>query len=74
MTALANSFSNETAAIAALIAEGFKDNGRGYFTKKSRTGGNLMEGPRDCIAIVEIVHNRVDPEWNAPDFFTLRFL
>ena len=74
MTTLANSFSTETAAIAALIAEGFKDNGRGYFTKKSRTGGNLMEGPRDCVAQCRVIHNSVDPMWNKPDYFTIRFL
>lgn len=68
------SFPTEQAAADSLMADGFARNERGYFTKKSRTGGNLLEGPRDCTAIVEIIHNRVDPQWNAPDFYTLRFL
>jgi hypothetical protein len=69
-----SSFPTEQAAADSLIADGFTRNERGYFSKPSRTGGNLLDAPRDCIAICEIIHNRVDPQWNAPDFYTIRFL
>ncbi len=74
MTALANSFPTAAAAEAALIAEGFKGNDRGYFSKLSRTGGNLIEGPRECVALCRVIHNSVDPEWNAPDYYTIKFV
>ena len=56
-------FANEQAAISAIEADGFKANGRGYFTKRSMTGGNLMEQPRSCVAIVEITSYRVDGKY-----------
>lgn len=58
-------FASANAAAAQLIAEGFTENGRGLFTKKSNTSGNLMEAPRACLALVEITSYRVDGKWAA---------
>lgn len=58
-------FANEQAAIEAIEADGFRLNARGLFTKKSMTGGNLIEAPRRCSALVEITSYRVDGRWAA---------
>lgn len=58
-------FASEQAAVEAIETEGFRRNGRGYFTKASRTGGNLFEAPRRATAIVEISSYRVDGEYAA---------
>lgn len=69
----------EQAAIDSLTEEGFKATETGFYAKKSMTGGSLMEAPRPCTALCEVVHNRVDPKWaaegfDARDFYTIRFL
>lgn len=50
-------------AADAIIADGFKMNARGFFTKQSTTGGNLMEQPRRCTALVEITSYRVSGQY-----------
>lgn len=65
-------------AVTAIEADGFKLNERGFFTKRSMTGGNLMEQPRRCNAIVEISSYRVDGKYaadgHAYDVFQHHFL
>ena len=58
-------FASEQAAIADIEADGFTLNERGYFTKRSMTGGSLMEAPRKSTAIVEITSYRVSGEYAA---------
>lgn len=67
------SYPSHEAAAEHLIALGFKATDTGYFTKKSVTGGNLMQAPMKCIALCKIIHNHVDPVYNSPDFYTVRF-
>lgn len=59
------SFATEQEAVDAIMADGFSDTGRRYFSKKSKTGGNLMEEPRACMALVEITSYRVDGKYAA---------
>ena len=67
------SYPSETAAIEALKAEGYKPSAtKGYWTKMSKVDD--WHGGYDSPALVEIQHNRVDPQWNAPDYWTWRFL
>lgn len=58
-------FANEQTAIEAIKAKGFTLSASGNYTKADRTGGNLIEAPRNCIAIVEITSYRVDGKWAA---------
>lgn len=68
------SFSTEQAAIDHLQADGFHLTESGeFFAKRGMTQGSLTEAPYESVCLVEIIHNRVDPKWNAPDFYTLRF-
>lgn len=63
---MGNKFGNfKTAdeAASAIAAEGFELNERGFWTKMSKTSGNLMEAPRKCKAIVEITSYRVDGKY-----------
>ncbi len=59
-------FASYKDAADAIIADGFKMNARGFFAKQSTTGGNLMEQPRRCTALVEITSYRVSGQY-APD-------
>ena len=67
---MGNKFGNYAtfdAAQDALIADGFqRAPAAAHYTKKSVTGGNLMEEPRACVAFVEITSYRVDGQY-APD-------
>ena len=58
-------FANEQAAIDAIVAEGFALSINGNYAKKSHTGGNLIEAPRRCVALVEISSYRVDGQYAA---------
>lgn len=58
-------FATAEEAAADLIADGFKLNERGIYAKACRTGGNLIEAPRRCMALVEITAYRVDGEYAA---------
>lgn len=66
---LHNSFPSEEAAAAALIAAGFEDNGRGYFSKISRPGG---KGPRECVAVGRIVRSSFAWWEDKADSFTIK--
>lgn len=63
-------YASEQEAIAAIEADGFISNGRGGFSKKSRTGGNLFEAPRQCVATVYISSYHVDGQYatNGKDY------
>ena len=68
-------YPTEATAVAALLANGFKPaKTEGYYSKPSMTGGNLMEGPRKCIALCTVKHHKVDAIWNSPDYFTVEFI
>lgn len=56
-------FASYEEAASAIMADGFKMNARGFFAKASMTGGNLMEEPRRCTALVEITSYRVSGEY-----------
>lgn len=56
-------FASYESAADAIMADGFKMNARGLFAKQSMTGGNLMEEPRKCTALVEITSYRVSGEY-----------
>lgn len=58
-------FADYAAASSALIDDGFKLDARGFYAKASMTGGNLMERPRRCTALVEITSYRVDGQYAA---------
>lgn len=62
----------QTAAAESLIADGFKDTGNGFYSKRSFIED--WDGRRSCVAICEIQHNRVDPEYKSPDYYTIRFI
>ena len=72
-------YETEQAAVDALIADGFVARSSGVYVKRSKTGGNLMQAPRSCVAVCQVVRNKVDPKWAAQsfdtrDYFTIRFL
>ena len=64
--------STEAAAIASLTADGFKltDSGK-FYAKRGTTHG--WDGGHATTALATVVLNRVDPKWNSPDYFTLKF-
>lgn len=70
--ALSDSYPSHEAARDDLIALGFRasDTGSGYFTKA--TTRSLDGSP--CVAICKVTYNRVDPQWNAPDYWTVDFV
>ncbi len=74
---MGNRFGNypsQEAVEADLIAEGFKPRGNGIFAKREMSGGNLIEAPRPMVALAKACFCRVDPKWNAPDYWQLEFL
>lgn len=68
-------YASEQAAIDAIELEGFAPStiSAGIWRKASMTGGNLIEAPRDCIALVKIVHIPVNPEYGA-DYYQHEYL
>ena len=75
---MGNRFGNyvsKQAAIDAIESEGFTPSAVNVdiWRKASVTGGNLIEAPRDCIALVRIVHVPVNPEYGA-DYYQHEYL
>ena len=58
-------FASQSDAENALVADGFRQNDRGFYTKPSVTGGNLFQAPRKTTALVEITSYRVDGKYAA---------
>ena len=57
-------FATSELAHDAIIAEGYRQSQAGSsYTKKSVTGGSLVEEPRNITSIVEITSYRVDGKW-----------
>lgn len=68
-------FSTESEAIAFVESMGFTPSkvSPGLWRKPEMTGGNLMEAPRETIALVRIVRRFVRPEYGS-DYFQYEFL
>jgi hypothetical protein len=66
-------YASEQEAIAAIEAEGFTPSlvNPGVWRKESQTQGNLIEAPRDCLALVKIHRYRVDGKYspNGQEYF-----
>lgn len=65
------SFNTEQAAIDYLTAEGFTPRGDGYYGLRAMTQGTYGDFPCERLHLATVHHNRVDPKWNAPDYFTI---
>lgn len=65
-------YSNEAAAIESLTSEGFSLTACGrFYAKRSVTHG--WDGGHATTAIATVELNRVDPQWNSPDYYTIKF-
>ncbi len=65
---MGNQFGNypsKESAESAILAEGYTRHSDGHFTKRSMTGGSLIDAPRACTSIVEITSYRVDGKYAA---------
>lgn len=63
-------YQTEAAAAEYLTAEGFKFDGK-FWSKRGMTHG--WDGGHMSTTLVTVIHNRVAPEYNSPDYYTLKF-
>jgi hypothetical protein len=71
--ALKTSYPTEVAAVTDLEANGFHATSNRFWSKPSMTGGNLWSAPHSTHALCSIQHNHVDPAYNSPDYYTVKF-
>jgi len=64
-------YATQQAAIDSLTNDGFTFRGDGFYGKKGMTQGSLVSEPYERLALATVKHNRVDPQWNSPDYFTI---
>jgi membrane-bound lytic murein transglycosylase B len=64
------SFPTAAAAAGYLASSGWTNKGD-YFTKPTVRGDNTSI---PAAALVRIKHNRVDPSYGKPDYFTVNFI
>lgn len=67
-------YSSPAEAAQYLMDSGYADKGNGHYVKRAMTQGNLSEAPYMRAHIATVVHHRVDPVWDAPDYYSVRWL
>jgi hypothetical protein len=63
-------YTAEAAAIASLQNDGFAFRD-GFWTKRGQV--DSYHGHYMGVALCTVEHRRVDPQWNAPDYFEIKF-
>lgn len=61
-------YATEQEAVGQIIANGYHDAGDGYYSKRGMTHG---WEPYMRVSLCKVQHHRVDPKWNAPDYYTI---